>query len=100
MNTTEKNLRALGRPYVTLADISRAIAEDAGIDANSFPYRVRDLPPEEKPEAWGAFRAGATTTFTLDAAITWVNHHMAWWDDYCANNKYLTKRNAERRVGK
>lgn len=84
--TPTQYLRSLGREYVTLPDIARSIA----LDYNAFFCRLRDLPDREKPEAHGAFTAGRTTTFTLDAGITFAEHHVDYWAKRQAARKEAT----------
>lgn len=75
--TPRQYLVDLGRPFVTLPDIAKAL----GLDYHTLYFRLRDLPDTEKPEAHGAFRAGAATTWTLAAGSDFAEHHARFWKE-------------------
>ena len=68
-------LATLGKPYVTLPDIARALE----MVYTTLYMRVRDLPAAEQPEAYGAFRAGGNITMTAGAAADWCERHLEYW---------------------
>ena len=73
--TPRQYLLGLNKPYITLPEVAKALETDY----STFWYRLRDAPEAEKAEANGAFRAGATITFTLDSAIAFAERHQKYW---------------------
>lgn len=76
MTPIEQHLRRLGKDYLTLADTFAAI--QPGISKQGYYLDVSKLPEGERPEDHGAFRAGGTITFCLDAGVEWALRYAAY----------------------
>jgi hypothetical protein len=74
--TPRQYLLSLGKSHVTIPDCAKAL----GIDNSALHYRIYRLPPEEKPEANGAFMAGGHLCFADLSAVAWIERHIAYWN--------------------
>ena len=68
-------LLSLGRPHVTFPEIAKAL----DLEYITLHWRLKNLPPEEHPDAFGAFRAGGVNILVLDNGIRWVERHQKYW---------------------
>lgn len=76
MTPIEQHLRSLGKDYIILADIFKAI--NPPITRDGFYLDVSKLPEGERPEDHGSFRAGGSITFCLDAGVAWALRYAAY----------------------
>ena len=75
----EQRIRAIGKEVLCLADLHRA-GVFGDITQPGISLRFSQLPVGERPDDWGAVRAGGSITWlNADAAIRFAQHHHAYW---------------------
>lgn len=87
MSSIKQRLEATGKPYITIADLLRAGAF-AGVTPQAVYLRLAQLPEGQRPEDFGAFKAGGCITWAgADQAARFAEHHEAYWAMRFPNRK-------------
>lgn len=79
MSDIEEKLRITGKQVFVVADLYRA-GVFGDITPAGVSIRLGQLPVGERPEDWGAIRAGGSTVWlSAEAAAKFAEHHIKYW---------------------
>ena len=81
MSEILEKLRATGKDVIVVADLIRA-GTFGELTVPGVSIRLSQLPVGERPEDWGAIRAGGCIVWlSPEAAAEFADHHMAYWTE-------------------
>lgn len=82
-----KKLVLTGKQYPSISDLIRT-GEFGDRTAAAIYLRLQKLPQGERPEDWGAFRAGGSLVWSSpESAAAFLEHHLEYWAAYTSKQK-------------